>query len=609
MGDLTRLRRAFAGASHENKKQTTYRATIGDNNRRVASGRTGYVWARVSLPEGLTVTEILCLKVTPSLGLHVLVAYNVNDILEAQDVDPIQGPTYYGDLGVGNVGPHAALHGRLGPDAMRVDPLQVDGLLVTPTDPPSTAVKLGSWFYQTSATTYEWWPGGTVDLVGYFPQAQYEQRPVIVGLDRNTNAPAVSVGTTGLYVGYTPYQVPFTGADVAAIDGTAEFEASAGVRLRYNMGTVENYDVFLDCRRWVGDGWSAGISGGGSSGPLNNYAATAAPTVGDDSGDGYTVGSEWVDTTNDNTYKAVDVSSGAAVWVQTNTSDPYVFEGRLTLQSGVPVPSTAQLAKTTVYCTPCSRDMVALDVGRVKLYNTTTSSWAWHTFSEISASVPSSTDTTYNAYIYLSGGTMTLGFTDESSDTITTQNGIQVQSGSLHKLWIGKIRTTATSGQTQDGITTSPDDSSINNTLRFCINRYNQVPRKLYVHDSTTSWTSTSTTFQDLRASPYNRAHFLYVAGGRDVYLKADWNGVHTTNNIYVGIGLDTSTAHSGDSFTGGGGFNGIIPLQATYLDKPSEGYHTLRILQKVQGGTGTFYGIAAAGPLLKSAATGWVWG
>ena len=47
-----------------------------------------------------------------------------------------------------------------------------------------------------------------------------------------------------------------------------------------------------------------------------NYAATTAPTSGDDSADGYSVGSKWFDVTNDLTYECVDASAGAAVWVE-----------------------------------------------------------------------------------------------------------------------------------------------------------------------------------------------------------------------------------------------------------------------------------------------------
>lgn len=48
----------------------------------------------------------------------------------------------------------------------------------------------------------------------------------------------------------------------------------------------------------------------------NNYSATAAPTVNDDDGDGYAIGSQWYDGTNDNMYHCLDATTGAAVWVQ-----------------------------------------------------------------------------------------------------------------------------------------------------------------------------------------------------------------------------------------------------------------------------------------------------
>ena len=48
--------------------------------------------------------------------------------------------------------------------------------------------------------------------------------------------------------------------------------------------------------------------------PLNKLDATTAPTVNDDSGDGYIPGSMWTDTTNDLTYFCQDNTLGAAVW-------------------------------------------------------------------------------------------------------------------------------------------------------------------------------------------------------------------------------------------------------------------------------------------------------
>jgi hypothetical protein len=46
----------------------------------------------------------------------------------------------------------------------------------------------------------------------------------------------------------------------------------------------------------------------------HNFAGTAAPTVNEDSADGYSVGSRWVDTTNGNRYTCLDNTITAAVW-------------------------------------------------------------------------------------------------------------------------------------------------------------------------------------------------------------------------------------------------------------------------------------------------------
>lgn len=48
--------------------------------------------------------------------------------------------------------------------------------------------------------------------------------------------------------------------------------------------------------------------------PLNNYTATRAPNSGDDSADGYSVGSEWVNLTTGNKYLCVLATVGAADW-------------------------------------------------------------------------------------------------------------------------------------------------------------------------------------------------------------------------------------------------------------------------------------------------------
>ena len=51
-----------------------------------------------------------------------------------------------------------------------------------------------------------------------------------------------------------------------------------------------------------------------------NLSAGAPPTVNDDITFGYTVGSRWIDITNDKEYVCLDNTNGAAVWIETTQS-------------------------------------------------------------------------------------------------------------------------------------------------------------------------------------------------------------------------------------------------------------------------------------------------
>ena len=53
---------------------------------------------------------------------------------------------------------------------------------------------------------------------------------------------------------------------------------------------------------------------------LNNDVATTAPGVSNDNTEGYTVGSRWTNVTANNTYLCQDVTTGAAVWAQTDAA-------------------------------------------------------------------------------------------------------------------------------------------------------------------------------------------------------------------------------------------------------------------------------------------------
>ena len=77
------------------------------------------------------------------------------------------------------------------------------------------------------------------------------------------------------------------------------------------------------------NGSSLRAASGASTGlewQLNNLAAAAAPTVNEDSGDGYSVGSRWIDTTNDKEYVCLDATVGAAVWTETTMISPWTAD-------------------------------------------------------------------------------------------------------------------------------------------------------------------------------------------------------------------------------------------------------------------------------------------
>lgn len=86
-------------------------------------------------------------------------------------------------------------------------------------------------------------------------------------------------------------------ADVAAASFTAReiFQTTDQIRLYLSDGTNKHIVGLKD-----------------------NNSATAAPTVNDDAGDGYSVGSKWLDTTADKGYECLDSTVGAAIWFQTS---------------------------------------------------------------------------------------------------------------------------------------------------------------------------------------------------------------------------------------------------------------------------------------------------
>lgn len=59
----------------------------------------------------------------------------------------------------------------------------------------------------------------------------------------------------------------------------------------------------------------------------NKLDATSAPTVNNDTDEGYEVGSYWFDVTNDKSYACLDITDGAAVWIEITSLGTTTFLG------------------------------------------------------------------------------------------------------------------------------------------------------------------------------------------------------------------------------------------------------------------------------------------
>ena len=101
---------------------------------------------------------------------------------------------------------------------------------------------------------------------------------------------------------------------------------------------VGTFDSSGNETRYIG-----GLAPAAAATRLSNLAATAAPTVNDDTGDGYGVGSIWCDGTNDRAYICVDPQAGNAQW-------PRISWGQFTqdVAGVVPGPTAADIAALRV---------------------------------------------------------------------------------------------------------------------------------------------------------------------------------------------------------------------------------------------------------------------
>ena len=203
--------------------------------------------------------------------------------------------------------------------------------------------------------------------------------------------------------------------------------------------------------------------------------------------------------------------------------------GRLTLESGVPVSTTDQTAKTSVYYTPYVHNIVNLWDG---------TNWVPTTFTEKTLALGTLTSgKPYDVFGYLSSGALVLEslvWTDDTTraTAVTLQDGRYCKSGDKTRLLLGTFYTTDT---------TTTEDSQNN---RYLANAYNTVNR-LCVGTSTANHTYTTASNREWNNGTSNtRGRFICPVAGAAILIGFDV-AMQRSSGIagYLAMGLNSTTA------------------------------------------------------------------
>ena len=140
-------------------------------------------------------------------------------------------------------------------------------------------------------------------------------------------------------------------------------------------------------------------------------------------------------TDNVDDVMAVDVNELQAA-IEAIGVSKFVCNGRLTLQSGVPVSISDQADKVTLYFTPYNGNEISLYDG---------TNWIRHEFTERSLALGALTASRpHDIFIYDNAGTLTLSATAWTNATtrataLTTQDGVYVKTGATGYRYLGTI--------------------------------------------------------------------------------------------------------------------------------------------------------------------------
>jgi hypothetical protein len=221
------------------------------------------------------------------------------------------------------------------------------------------------------------------------------------------------------------------------------------------------------------------------------------------------------------------------------TSAPFVDDFRLSLTTATCVPTGDVTAATTLYFTSCTGN-------RITLYDASGNPTTYTT-AEISIAIPASTSTMYDVWVFANSGVPTLELLAWTNDTtrataIARSSGRWTKTGDTTRLYVGSIRTTTVSGQTEDS-----------NAKRYVWNMYNRVRRSMAVLEATNSWTYTTLTYRQARNASVNQLDCVtgLAEGLIDITVIANASNSTGGVNFGVAIGENSTTTAAATSLMG----------------------------------------------------------
>lgn len=273
---------------------------------------------------------------------------------------------------------------------------------------------------------------------------------------------------------------------------------------------------------------------------------------------------------------------------------------RLSLTSGTAVTTSDVTAATTVY--------MALYKGNlISLYDSAIGIWMLYQTAQISVAVPSTTNTPFDVFAYLSSaGVVTLETVNWTNTTtrataLTTQDGVLVKSGDTTRRYLGTLCTTGVSGQTEDS-----------KSNRYCWNYYHRARKTLSRVETTASWTYTSGTIRQANASTDNQVNFVIGVSEDMIEMTLAVGTAGDGDTGAAGIALDSTSSMATTTVIGiASNVSGTrMPLTSLYRDYSPVGQHSLIWVEEADGTNQvTFYGaVAIASANGKFGMAGSIW-